>query len=55
MPSHGLADKALGGWKISATTEREFNSGARLVDGAVEIVPLASNLDMAQCGKACDQ
>lgn len=46
MPSQGLADEAFGGRRVSALTEMEFNSGACFVDGAVEIEPLASDLDI---------
>jgi hypothetical protein len=42
----GLTDKAFGRCKVSALAEMELNCGTRLVDGAVEIEPLASDLDI---------
>ena len=41
-----LAEEALGGLQIALRREEEINRGAVLVDGPVQIPPLAANLDV---------
>jgi hypothetical protein len=46
MALQGLTQEACGGSEVSPLAEPEFNSIAIAVDGAIQIPPLAADLDV---------